>query len=161
VAQDGAVIVRGFSKVGEVKGQFGTSVLIESKEFTNASTGKKEHGITFEVKEGGRLERDHTSYVDYDEIPSLVKGLEYIAKVDKSATTFDNFQADYRTRGDLQFSVFSQDGGAKIGAAVSSGTIGKTQAFIALADLDSIRAVVETARTGLAACGKNGVLADH
>jgi hypothetical protein len=70
VAQDGAVIVRGFSKIGEVKGQFGSSVVIQSKEFMNASTGKKEHGITFEVRETSRLEREHTSYVDYDEIPS-------------------------------------------------------------------------------------------
>jgi hypothetical protein len=149
VAQDGAVIVQGFSKIGEVKGQYGTSVVIESKEFTNASTGKKEHGITFEVRERSRLERDHTSYVDYDEIPSLIKGLEYIAKVDKSATPFENFQADYRTRGDLQISTYSTDGGAKIAAGVTSGTIGKTRAFLTLADLDSLRAFVETARAGL------------
>ena len=148
VAQDGAVIVQGFSKIGEVKGQYSTSVVVESKELTNASSGKKEHGITFEVRET-RPERDHTSYVDYDEIPSLIKGLEYIAKVDKSATPFDNFQADYRTRGDLQISTYSTDGGAKIAAAVSSGTIGRTRAFLTLRDLDSLRTFVETARAGL------------
>lgn len=149
VAQDGAVIVRGFSKVGEVKGQYGSSVVVESKEFTNASTGKKEHGITLEVREKSRLEREHTSYVDYDEIPSLLKGLEYIVKVDKSATPFENFQADYRTRGDLQISTYSTDAGTKVAAAVSSGTIGKTNAFLTLADLDSIRTLVETARASL------------
>ena len=145
VAQDGVVIVRGFSKVGELKGQYGSSVEIESKEFTNASTGKKEYGITFEVKERSRLEREHTSYVDYDEIASLLKGLEYIAKVDKSATSFENFQADYRTRGDLQISTYSTDGGTKTAAALTSGTIGKTTAFLALSDLDTLRSLIEAA----------------
>ena len=74
VAQDGAVIVQGFSKIGEAKGQYGASVTVESKEFTNASTGNKEYGITVQVQEKGRLEREHTSYVDMEEIPSLVKG---------------------------------------------------------------------------------------
>jgi hypothetical protein len=74
VAQDGVVVIRGFSKVGEIRGQFGSSVAVESKEFTNAASGKREHGLTVQVKEAGRLERDHTSYVDFDEIPSLLKG---------------------------------------------------------------------------------------
>jgi hypothetical protein len=82
-------------------------------------------------------------------LPSLIKGLEYIAKVDKSATPFDNFQADYRTRGDLQISTYSTDGGAKVAAAISGGTIGKTTAFLAIADLGSIRTLVETARAAL------------
>lgn len=149
VAQDGVVIVRGFSKVGEVKGQFGSLVAIESKEFTNASTGKREYGVTFEVKERGRLEREHTSYVDYDEIASLLKGLEYIAKVDKTATSFENFQADYRTRGDLQISTYSTEGGTKTAAALTSGTIGKTTAFLTLSDLDTLRSLVETARAAI------------
>ena len=84
VAQDGVVVIRGFSKVGDIRGQFGSSLVVETKEFTNAGSGKREHGITVQVKEAGRLERDHTSFVDFDEIPSLLKGLEYIGKVDKS-----------------------------------------------------------------------------
>ena len=148
VAQDGAVIVQGFSKIGEVKGQYGSSVTVESKEFTNASSGKKEYGITVQVQEKARLEREHTSYVDLEEIPSLLKGLEYIEKVDKSATALENFQADYRTRGDLRISTFSTTGGISVG--VSSGTIGRTNAFLPLADLPRLRALIESAQATLA-----------
>ena len=147
VGQDGVVIIRGFSKVGEVKGQYGSLLVVESKEFTNAGTGKREHGITVEVKESGRLERSHTSYVDFDEIPSLLKGLEYIGKVDKSSTALDQFQADYRTKGDLVVSTFSAEGGTKV--AVSSGMIGRTSAYLAFADLERIRELIQNAYTTL------------
>jgi hypothetical protein len=149
VAQDGVVVIRGFSKIGEIRGQFGSSVVVESKEFTNAASGKREHGITVQVKEAGRLERDHTSYVDFDEIPSLIKGLEYIGKVDKSSTTLDQFQADYRTKGDLVVSTFNDASGSKVSVAVSSGVIGRTNAYLALADLARIRELVQTAYSSL------------
>lgn len=149
VAQDGVVVIRGFSKVGEIRGQFGSSVVVEIKEFTNAASGKREHGITVEVKESGRLERNHISYVDFDEIPSLVKGLEYIGKVDKSSTTLDQFQADYRTKGDLVVSTFNDTGGTKVSVAVSSGAIGKTTAYLAITDLERIRELVQNAYVSL------------
>jgi hypothetical protein len=149
VAQDGVVVIRGFSKIGEVAGKFGSSVIVESKEFTNAGSGKREHGITVQVKEAGRLERDHTSYVDFDEIPSLLKGLDYISKVDRSSTTLDQFQADYRTKGDLVVSTFNDSSGTKVSVAVSSGAIGRTTAYFALADLERIRALVQTAYASL------------
>lgn len=145
VAQDGVVVIRGFSKVGDIRGQFGSSLVVETKEFTNAGSGKREHGITVQVKEAGRLERDHTSFVDFDEIPSLLKGLEYIGKVDKSSTTLDQFQADYRTKGDLVVSTFNDAGGSKISVAVSSGVIGKTTAYLALGDLERVRELIRTA----------------
>jgi hypothetical protein len=149
VAQDGVVVIRGFSKIGEIAGKFGSSVIVESKEFTNAGSGKREHGITVQVKEAGRLERDHTSYVDFDEIPSLLKGLDYISKVDKSSTTLDQFQADYRTKGDLVVSTFNDSSGTKVSVAVSSGAIGRTTAYFALADLERFRALVQTAYASL------------
>jgi hypothetical protein len=144
VAQDGVVIIRGSSKVGDIRGQYGSAVMIEAKEFTNASSGRREHGITVEVKEGGRLEREHTSFVDFDEIPSLLKGLEYIGKVEKSATALDQFQADYRTKGDLVVSTFNTEGGeTRLG--VSSGRIGRTRAFLPISDLERMRELIQNA----------------
>ena len=148
-AQDGVVIVRGFSKVAEHRGQYGSAVVIEAKEFTNAATGKREYGVTVQVKEAGRIEREHTSYVDLDELASLIQGVEYIAKVDKSATTLDSFQADYRTRGDLEFSTFSSERGTQL--AVTSGHIGKTTAFFALSDLPRLAESLSKAKAVLEA----------
>jgi len=146
--QDGTVIVRGFSSIGTAKGLYGSNLTVECKEFINPSTGKKEYGVTFEVKETSRIERENTSYVDYDEIESLLKGIDYISKVEKSATKLDNFQADYKTKGDLNFSTFSnQDGSVMM--AVKSGTIGSTTAYFKIESISSIRAIIVQAKQKL------------
>ena len=141
-AQDGVVIIRAFSRIGAVRGQDGSIVVVESKEFTNAGTGKREYGISMMVKAGSRLEREHTSYVDFDEITPLLTALEYLGNVDGSATALDHFQADYRTRGDLVIAAFSTESGTM--AAVSSGILGKTTASLALADLGRIRELIQS-----------------
>ena len=81
----GAVIVRGFEKIGKVHGLLGTSITVEAKEFINVSTGEKEYGITIQVKkEAGRYDKENTSYIDYDEVESLISGIGYISKVQSS-----------------------------------------------------------------------------
>jgi len=145
-AQTGVVIIEGYSKVGTIRGRYG-SVEIQAKEFLNAASGKKEKGITFEVTEAGRLERESRSFIDYDEIDSLLKGVDYVAKIDKSATKLDAFEAEYRTRGDLEISTFSSDTGVE--AAVKSGRIGGATAFLSLEHLQQLRALIVDAKTKL------------
>jgi hypothetical protein len=144
-ARTGVVIIRGFEEIGYVYGLYNTSVKVEAKEFVNVSTGKKEYGITIEVKEEkGRYDKDSTSYIDYDEIESLISGIDYIAKVDKSSTKFSNFQADYNTKGDFKISTFSTSG--KIMVAVSSGHVGRVAAYFNLSTLSEIRSLIEGAK---------------
>jgi hypothetical protein len=100
-AQGGTVLIRGFTQIGKLQGIYGGLITVQSQEFTNATTGQKEYGITIEVGED-------RAFIDYEEIPSLTKGIDYISKVDKSSTKLDNYQADYRTKGDFRISKFSQ-----------------------------------------------------
>jgi hypothetical protein len=146
-AKTGAVIIQGFSKIGTVPALYGAHVAVQAKEYTNASDGTREYGVTIEVKEGGTLERESTSYIDYDELESLLSGIDYIVKIDKSVTQLANFQADYRTKGDFGISTFSSAG--QILAAVKSGTIGGASAFYKLTDLALIRNHIASARTVL------------
>lgn len=155
-AQSGAVIIRGFSKIGELPGVYGGAVTVQSKEFMNATTAKREFGVTLEVKETSRLERDNTSYVDYDEIPSLLRGIDYIGKIDKSITKLDNFQADYRTKGDLHVSTFSRSGSGEVMVAVTSGTIGATSVYLKIADLGKLRELIASAKARLDAIKAGG-----
>jgi hypothetical protein len=144
--QEGAVIIRGFSRIGDVKGPLGSSVIVRSQEFTNASTSEKEYGITLEVRERSRLEREHISFVDYDEIAPLVKALEYLTKLDNTATSFNRFQADYRTHGEVQVTTYTTDASAVVAAAVTCGSIERATALLNLADLDMLRSLVDAAR---------------
>ncbi|HCA57085.1 MAG TPA: hypothetical protein DEP46_03770 [Blastocatellia bacterium] len=144
-ARTGVVIIQGFSEVGSVRGLYVTSVTVKAKEFLDAASGRKEFGITVEVKDNsGRIERENTSWVDYDEIESLLKGLDYIAKVDRSVTQLANFQADFRTKGDLGLSVFSSRDENLL--AVKSGRIGAATAYFKFEDISNVRGLLASAK---------------
>lgn len=145
-AKTGVVIIRGFHKIGSVQGLYNTSVNIEAKEFINVTDGKRQYGITIETfKENGRYDKEHTSFVDYDEIDSLMKGIEYIEKVKASVTKLEDFQADYSTRGDLKISVYSHGDG--IGAGVTSGNVGGVRAYFNIEDLGKLKKLIKEAKT--------------
>ena len=147
-AQDGVVLIQGFSWVAEMRGNFGGSLTITAKEFTNATSGSRQAGVIIDVKEGGRIERSNRSFVDYDEIDSLLKGIDYIAKVEKSVTKLDNFQADYKTKGDLRVGVFSASSGETM-MAVSCGRVGATSVHMKREDLAMLRKYLSAARDRL------------
>ncbi len=148
-ARTGVVIIRGFEEIGSVHGLYSTSINGEAKEFVYVSTGIREYGITVEVKkEDGKYDKKNTSYIDYDEIESLISGIDYIAKVDKSSTKFSNFQADYNTKGDFKISTFSSPSSLdKIMVAVSSGHFGGVTAYFKISSLAEIKIIIEQAKT--------------
>ena len=153
-ARTGIVLVKGFTNLGTVNGM--GRVSIDVREFRDASNPKSaQYGVAFEVKESGRPERENTSYIDEDEIDSLIRGLDYISKIDRSVTTFGNFEAQYRTKGDLSLVVFSGSGG-EISLAVSSGRIGRTRAFLKLADIEQIRTLLGEAKKAIASAKAGG-----
>jgi hypothetical protein len=138
-------VIRGFSTIGEVRGM--GSVTVTAREFRDASNPKlRQSGLSVEVKESGRLERESTSFVDYDEIESLLHGIDYISKIERNVTSLKNFEAEYRTKGDFGITTFSEHNGS-IGVAVSSGRFGKVSAFLKLSDLPQLRAYVLNAKT--------------
>lgn len=148
-AQEGVVVIRGFSKIGEMRGAYpiGGLVTVQSMEFINAATGKKEYGITIDVKETSRLEREDRSFIDYDEIDSLVKGIDYISKIDASSTKLDSFQADYRTKGEFGISVFNLR--SELMCSISSGRIGRIDVIFKIADLAKFRDLIINAKAKL------------
>jgi len=107
-ARSGSVIIMGFESSGKIECVYGGEMNVESRELTEATSGRKEYGVAVEVS-GGRNQTER-SYVDDDEIESLLKGLDYVAKADQSITPLAEFQADYRTRGSLKVSAFTTKG---------------------------------------------------
>jgi hypothetical protein len=110
-ANTGIVIVRGYTTVGTLRG-LGGNVTVDAREFRDAANpAKRVMGISISVKETTRLERENTSFIDADEIESLLQGLDYIGKAGKQITPFDNFEAEYRTKGDFGVTVFNDSNG--------------------------------------------------
>jgi hypothetical protein len=146
-AKTGTVLIKGIEDIGSVAGMGSASV--GCREFTDANTGRKEYGITIEVKESGRFERKDTTLIDYDEIDSLLKGIDYIGKVNKSATPLTRFEAVYKTKGDLQVTTFSSSRSGEVQAAVQCGHIGLATAFLSLDQLAKFRALIQSAKEKL------------
>ncbi len=143
-AKTGIVVIRGFSTIGEVRGM--GSVTVTAREFRDASNPKlRQTGLTVEVKESGRLERESISFVDYDEIDSLLRGIDYISKIERNVTSLKDFEAEYRTKGDFGITTFNERGGS-IGVAVSSGRFGKVSAYLKLSDLPQLRTNIVNAK---------------
>jgi hypothetical protein len=146
-ARTGIVIIKGYSRIGLAAGLEGGSIEVETREFRDADNSK-EYGISVEVREAGTPERRRTSFVDYDEIDSLLKGLDYLGKIDHSATNLTRFEAEYRTRGSLVISAFSTRGGA-VTLAVSSGHFSRVTSLFRLDDLKAIRGLIIEAKNQL------------
>ncbi len=144
-AKTGAVVIRGYSEIGSVRGLHSTSASVESREFTDASSGRKEYGIFITVTRTANYEREDSSYIDYDEIESLMKGIDYISKIERSVTKLDSFQADYTTRGDFTVSAYSDNAG-KIQALLKSGRHPGESAYISLAELTQFKSLLQQAK---------------
>ena len=147
MAQAGVVVIRGFSRVGEIHGRDGATAAVDAEEVTNAASGEKEYGLTITVKGAGASATERTSYIDYDEIDALVRGLDAVAKVDRSATPMAEFRADYRTRDGLEFSTFG--GAQQMRAAISSGHRGRVTALFQWSELVKLKDIVVQAKTTL------------
>jgi len=117
------------------------TVDVDCREFTNAQTGEKSYGMVIKITGSGRLERDDSSFINLDEIPSLITGIDYIAKIKPDVTKLHNFEATYSTRGDFSVTVFNDSRG-KLAIAVSSGRIGRATAYLSLEQLAQLRALV-------------------
>jgi hypothetical protein len=117
-------------------------------EFTDASSGARQRGIVIEVTESGRLERSDRSFIDYDEIDPLLNGIDYISKIKSDVTPLGSFEATYKTKGDLSIVTFSSRSG-KVEAAVKSGYVGATTAYLSLDKLQELRSLVVKAKATL------------
>lgn len=147
-ARTGVVIIRGFTTVGTIRGM--GSVTVDAREFKDASTATpRSTGVSIEVKEPGRLERENRAFIDSDEIQSLLAGIDYIANASAAVTTLSKFEVEYRTKGDFSVTVFNDSSG-KLSAAVSAGRIGKSSAYLSMEQLRELRELIVSARAKVA-----------
>lgn len=88
-----AVIVKGYGEVGTVNTSAGV-VSVRCKESDNATTGRKEYGISIvlESSPGGFL------VVDYDELDPMLRGLDFLGKISYDVTPMPAFNAGFTTR---------------------------------------------------------------
>jgi len=145
-SRSGMVLIKGYTIIGEMTGKYDSRAEVVVKELTNASTGDKKFGISIEIVEGGRNGASNTSFIDEPEIDSLLKGIEYISKIDKAATKQDNFEATYKTKDDLSITVFSTKDG-KNALAVKSGKFHPAKLFLSISEFKKLQDLFAAAKS--------------
>jgi len=104
-----AVIVKGYTEVGKVDGEEGSSISVSAIELKDTARNTRELGLAIVAAQGGETRRQAISYVDYDEIAGLLTAIDYLAKPDADATHLSAYEAQYRTRSNLEFVSFDNN----------------------------------------------------
>ena len=72
-------------------------ISVKCRENTDTSNGHKERGLAIEITQSGQ--RKDRMLIDYDELAPLLKGLDYLSKLDPTISSLDSFDAGYNTKG--------------------------------------------------------------
>lgn len=144
--QSGTVVIKGYSEIGTISAL--GSIEVKAMEFTDATSRTQQLGIIVQVNEAGRFENTDRSFIDYDEIDALLKGLDYISKVNGEATKLSSFEATYKTKGDFKATVFNSSSG-RLEGSVSSGYIRPATVFLSLEQLIELRGYINQAKQKL------------
>ena len=103
-AQTGTVIIKGFEQIGSMS--VGAEVIsVRAKASSEAATGHKIYGLAIEFA-GNDQPRERT-FVDYDEIDSLLEGINYLNKITYDVTPLPAFEAVFTTKTGLRVVAYS------------------------------------------------------
>ena len=140
------IIIKGTAPMGTVS-MHGGEVSVRCREITDAGTGRRESGILIDFAFGAQVEG--TTLIDYDELDSLLDGLEYLGKVDWSVTSLPDFSAVYTTKGGFRADARGSRRTGNIEFAVQSTRIGAPKLLLSRDQLGQLRSLIDQARTKL------------
>jgi len=103
-ARTGTVIIKGFDQAGSMT-VGGAMITVSCKVSSEAATGRRVFGLAVGIAADNR-ERDRT-YIDYDELDSLLSSIDYLSKITYNVTPLSSFEASYTTRTGLELSAYS------------------------------------------------------
>jgi hypothetical protein len=142
----GSVVIRGSADIGVVSANTGT-IALKCREASEASSGRKEVGISVELNHSPELRE--TRFVDYDELESLINALAYLNKVDWSITSLNSFDAAITTRSGFRAAAFSSRRSSAIEFAVRTAGSGNPAVLLSRDQMAELRGLLEQARTKL------------
>lgn len=131
----GTVMTLGYNDLGEVSG-----ISVDARELRDTRGGLV-RGVAVEVTEGEY--RDERSFVDADELPELIRGIDALLAVKNNPTRYESFEVRYTTKGELQITAYNS--GQTIGYAVRAGRVSTAQRFVDEEGLRGLRAMFAAA----------------
>lgn len=109
LAKKGRLIIKDFYELGEVAGRYGSKIEFDALViYEPGQENQRVRGIKIEVSGGGKYERSDTSFLDFEEVESLSKAIEYTIDL---SSTWKNVNKEYTevifsTKGDFQIGFF-------------------------------------------------------
>ncbi len=140
------IIIKATAPIGSVQGR-GGAVIVRCREITDAGTGHRESGILVDITSGDQSQ--DTMLIDYDELDSLLDGLDYLVKLDWSVTPLPGFDALYTTKGGFRAAAFGSRRTGNIEFAVRSTRVIRPPLLLSRDQLSQLRSLVDQARAKL------------
>jgi hypothetical protein len=140
------VIIRASAPIGTVSAHSG-GVAVRCREITDAGTGHRERGIVMDIAFDAQLEG--TALIDYDELDSLLDGLEYLGKLDWSVTSLPDFSAGYTTKGGFRAEARGSRRTGSIEFAMRNTRVNAPRLSMSRDQLGQLRSLIEQAKTKL------------
>lgn len=145
----GEVTTLGYDEIGFIpQGLTVNSSLGIDVRQTQDAKGNAVRGAVVEIRETSGLYRVARSFIDEDELPELIKGIDALLTVKSNPTSFKNFEVKYRTRGDLVLAVFNSARGT-IQYSVTAGRVFTERRSVNETEFRRLREWFEIARQKL------------
>jgi len=140
------VIIKATAPIGTVAAH-GGAVTVRCREITDAGTGHRESGIVVDIAYGAQVEG--TTLIDYDELGSLLDGLDYLGKLDWNVTSLPDFSAVYTTKGGFRADARGSRRTGNIEFAVRSIRVGAPRLALSRDQLGQLRSLIDQAKAKL------------
>ena len=140
------VVIRATAPIGAVSAHNG-GVAVRCREITDAGTGRRERGVVIDIAFDTQV--DGMALIDYDELDSLMDGLEYLGKLEWSVTSLPDFSAVYTTKGGFRAEARGSRRTGSIEFAVRSVRVSAPRLPLSRDQLGQLRSLIEQARAKL------------
>ena len=127
----GKLIIKEFYELGRVSGKYGSKIEFTALVmFEPGEESKRVRGLKIEITQAGRYEKSETSFLDLEEVDSLLKAIEYLIDLSVKWKDIEKTYTEvvFSTKGDFSIGFYQQ--GNKQAAFSSSGRIGKASCLL-------------------------------
>jgi hypothetical protein len=146
----GAVILRATAPIGKVELN-NVNLLVNCREITDSGAGRRAHGMQVIIDEVGQPEE--RALIDFDELEPLLVAMDYLNRIDWSATSLPGFDAVFTTKGGLRVAAFGSRSTGTIDFAVRQLRSGKPPVRLTREQMSQFKALLEQGKARLEALG--------
>ena len=138
----GSVVTVGYEVVGEVAG-----ISVDARELRD-SAGDRVRGVV--IQAASDKAAPEQAYIDVDELPDLLKGMDRLLTVTENPTQFRNFEMKYATKGELELTASSSHNRGVVFSVEVGRMVKARHERLTGGELQQLRTLVEAASQKLA-----------